>query len=171
MATLTIAGQHQAAGIHEIRMAAFAAHAADATLTSTQATILRAATLALYAGPDSSGIWWVQCRDGWATGIAQADVDAYALAAMREVSWINTAEPATEFTDLVIARAKWAGLNFFKQRLSEPGSLMFSSPKVWDYDFGYGLTCAFPPGHFRAKWIHPTAMKLALDALGVPASV
>lgn len=171
MTTLTIAGQHQAAGVHEIRKAAFAAHAAGETLTSTQATICRAATLGLYATPDSSGIWWVQCRDGWATGATQADVDAYSSACMREVAWISTAEPAAAFTDLVIARAKWAGLNFFKRRLSEPGSLMFANPPVWEYDYQYGLTCAFPPGYFRAKEIHPTTMKYALDALGVPASV
>lgn len=171
MATLTIAGQHQAAGIHEIRKAAFEAYAAGTALTSIQATICRAAALGLYAGPDESGIWWVQCRDGWATGATQSAVDSYSRICLQEVSLITTAEPAAEFSDLVIARARWAGLNFFKVRAIEPGSLMFATPPTWAYEFDYFLTCGLPAVNFHARAMHPQKVKEALDLLGVPASV
>lgn len=158
-------------GLHESRKAAFDAHTAGAALTAAQTTICRAATLGLYAGQDSGGLWWVQCPAGWATGASQADINAYSAACLVEVSTATTAEPLPAFFDLVAARARWAGLNYFKRPKAEPGSLMFATPPTWAYDFDYGLTCGFPEGHFRARAIHPTSMKNALDALGVPASV
>lgn len=169
--TLAIVSQKQPPGLHESRQDAFGAYHAGSTLTSAQKTVCRAATLGLYAGQDSGAIWWVQCSHGWATGGTQSAIEAYCAAVLVETSWVMTAEPSAEFTALVSARAKWAALNFFKVRCAEPGSLMFDVPKRWDYENFYGLTCGDLTGQVRAKPVHPTAMKLALDALGVPASV